>query len=69
MSDGTIFHLTERRVWEEARRVGRYEESTKGATLAEVGFIHCSFRDQVETVASFLYGDAVADVIDLRDLT
>ncbi|MDN5856197.1 MAG: DUF952 domain-containing protein, partial [Actinomycetia bacterium] len=31
--------------------------STRDATLREVGFIHCSYRHQVEGVANFLYAD------------
>ena len=50
-----IFHLADRRQWEAARAAGRYEISTRGKTLSEVGFIHCSQRHQVRPVA-----DAIA---------
>ena len=52
-----LLHLTERTLWEEARAAGTYEMSTKGRTLAEVGFIHASLRRQLPAVARALYGD------------
>lgn len=52
-----LLHITERHVWEAARTSGSYEMSTRGRTLAEVGFIHCSLRHQLPQVARMLYGD------------
>ncbi|MGA5320348.1 DUF952 domain-containing protein [Streptomyces seoulensis] len=52
-----ILHLTERALWEEACEQGSYEVSTRGRTLAEVGYIHCSTRAQLPRVAAFLYGE------------
>ena len=52
-----LLHLTEPALWEAALAAGRYEGSTRGKTLAEVGFIHCSLPEQVEAVAEFVYGD------------
>jgi uncharacterized protein (DUF952 family) len=51
-----LLHITERPLWEAARKSGVYEMSTRGRTLSEVGFIHCSLRDQLQPVAQFLYG-------------
>lgn len=51
-----ILHLTERSLWEAARAQGAYTMSTRGRTLAEEGFIHCSTRAQLPAVARFLYG-------------
>lgn len=65
MAAGTIFHITEPALWADARAAGRYECSTRDATLAEVGFIHCSFRHQVEMVANFIYDDYDGDLIVL----
>jgi uncharacterized protein (DUF952 family) len=62
----TIFHITERPLWDAARGVGRYDWSTRGATLAEVGFIHCSFREQLEKVAGFLYADFTDELVVLE---
>ena len=51
-----VFHIALARDWEAARRVGEYRISTLGATLEEVGFIHGSFRRQVERIGTWLYG-------------
>ncbi|SDL21440.1 DUF952 domain-containing protein [Streptomyces indicus] len=55
-----IVHLTERTLWDEAVRAGVYAQSTRGRTLAEEGFVHCSTWEQLPDVASFLYPDADA---------
>jgi len=51
-----LLHLTERSLWDAARASGTYEMSTRGRTLQEEGFIHCSLRHQLAPVAAFLYG-------------
>lgn len=56
-----LFHITERVTWLEAATTGEYRISTRGITLAEQGFIHCSLRHQLRRVAEFLYGDADAE--------
>ncbi|MFF1381734.1 DUF952 domain-containing protein [Streptomyces sp. NPDC058308] len=52
-----LLHITERALWEAARQAGTYEMSTRGKTLGEEGFIHCSLPDQLRGVAEFVYGD------------
>ncbi len=52
-----LLHLTERTLWDEAVRTGSYEQSTRGRTLAEEGFIHCATREQLPAVARLLYGE------------
>ncbi|MER5180482.1 DUF952 domain-containing protein [Streptomyces sp. NPDC002896] len=70
-----LVHITERALWEAARRTGTYEISTRGRTLSEEGFIHCSLRSQLQRVAGFLYGtyegsdELVVLVIDSDRLT
>ncbi|WDO06285.1 DUF952 domain-containing protein [Streptomyces murinus] len=51
-----IVHITERSLWEAARERGTYEVSTRGRTLDRVGFIHFSTREQLPSVAAFVYG-------------
>ncbi|MEU6663182.1 DUF952 domain-containing protein [Streptomyces sp. NPDC046821] len=51
-----LLHITERALWDAAQPSGAYEMSTRGKTLAEEGFIHCSLADQLQRVADFLYG-------------
>ncbi len=58
-----LLHITERSLWEAARASGTYEMSTRGQTLKDVGFIHCSQRHQLTQVAKLFYSD-----IDPRDL-
>ncbi|WP_329133586.1 DUF952 domain-containing protein [Streptomyces sp. NBC_01476] len=52
-----LLHITERSLWEAARAVGAYTGSTRGRTLEQEGFIHCSLRHQLAGVAALLYGD------------
>jgi uncharacterized protein (DUF952 family) len=52
-----LFHLTERATWLAAEPAGEYRMSTRGVTLAEEGFIHCSLRHQLRQVAELWYGD------------
>jgi uncharacterized protein (DUF952 family) len=56
---GRIAHLShpEPARWAAAQAEGWYAQSTRGATLREVGFIHCSFGHQVQAVANRIYRD------------
>jgi uncharacterized protein (DUF952 family) len=51
-----LLHLTERPLWDAARASGVFETSTRGRTLQEEGFIHCSLRRQLPAVAATVYG-------------
>jgi uncharacterized protein (DUF952 family) len=53
-----LLHITERTTWETALREGWYRSSTRGVSLDEQGFIHCSLPHQLRTVAEYVYGDA-----------
>ena len=53
-----LFHITERVAWLEAARTGEYRMSTRGITLEDEGFIHCSLRHQLPAIANLVYGDA-----------
>jgi uncharacterized protein (DUF952 family) len=55
----TIFHIAEHRDWTAACEAGGpYEVSTRGQTLAEVGYIHASRdEDQARTVQQAFYAD------------
>lgn len=53
-----LLHITERAAWLEGSEAGEYRMSTRGVTLEDQGFIHCSLRHQLRGVAEFLYGDA-----------
>ncbi len=60
-----IFHLALPDEWRAAVAAGEYRVSTRGATLEEVGFIHCSRPEQVDGVRKMFY----ADLSDLVLLT
>ena len=66
MSQNLFLHLTTKRDWEKALLVGRYEVSTNGKTLAEVGFIHGSFADQLKEVAGFVFAGSTEDLVVLH---
>jgi glutathione S-transferase len=55
--DGPIHHLAMPDDWAAAFDTGEYRMSTRGLTIDDVGFIHCSTRSQVESTANRFYGD------------
>jgi hypothetical protein len=55
-SQDPIYHLALEGEWQKAvARQEPYGRSTLGKSQAEVGFIHCSFASQVETIARLIY--------------
>ena len=67
-----IFHIAVASDWTDALAGGEYRRSTLGKSFDEVGFIHCSRRDQVELVANAVYRghpDLVLLVIDPAKVT
>ena len=52
-----IFHMALPDDWKAAHRDGSYRVSTRGMSLDEVGFIHCSEMHQMEAVANGFYAD------------
>jgi uncharacterized protein (DUF952 family) len=55
--DEPIFHLALPDDWASAFSSGEYRMSTRGVTLEDEGFIHCSTRAQMEATANRFYGD------------
>ncbi|AXH95791.1 DUF952 domain-containing protein [Ornithinimicrobium avium] len=64
--DRPLWHLAEEVHWQEALRAGSYERSTRGASLAEVGFIHASWPEQLPGVAKLLYARAAEPLVVLE---
>ncbi len=62
----TIFHLALAADWAAAQDAGAYTMSTRGRTLAEEGFIHCSRGDQWPTVRDRFYGDVTEPMLLLQ---
>ncbi|MFM7642939.1 MAG: DUF952 domain-containing protein [Cyanobium sp.] len=52
-----LYHLALESDWQEARRQGLYSRSTRGKSLAEVGFLHASWSPQVEATWGRFYSD------------
>lgn len=53
-----IYHLALADDWAAAADTGQYAMSTRGATIADVGYLHaCGDLDQTQRVADFLYAD------------
>jgi uncharacterized protein (DUF952 family) len=71
-NQGPVYHIAFAADWTAARAAGEYLVSTRGATLADLGFIHASFAHQVPVVAAAAYADVteslVVLVIDPRQL-
>jgi uncharacterized protein (DUF952 family) len=65
---GFIYHIARASDWAQAQAAGEYTTSTRGRTLAEEGFIHCSASGQVAGVANTFYRglpDLLVLVIDV----
>ena len=60
-----IFHLTSPVGWAQAQAAGVWTTSTRGRSLEEEGFIHCSERHQVEGVRARWFAD-VDDLLMLE---
>jgi glutathione S-transferase len=57
-----IYHLALAADWAAAQEAGEYAVSTRGATVAEVGYVHASFAGQVAATYQRFYADA-GDVV------
>lgn len=53
----TILHIAVPNDWHQARDDGEYRVSTRGLSLEQEGFIHCSYPSQLEGVANRFYSD------------
>ncbi|PQZ92858.1 hypothetical protein CQ018_10270 [Arthrobacter sp. MYb227] len=61
-----ILHLAELEHWQCAQASGEYTQSTRGAVLENVGFIHCSSPEQLPLVAAFIYADFTNGLVVLE---
>jgi uncharacterized protein (DUF952 family) len=60
-----IFHITSPEHWAQAQHAGAITMSTRDVTLAEEGFVHCSFADQLAATAARFFGD-LDEIVVLR---
>jgi len=56
--DQPLYHLALVDDWDAAQADGFYRISTRGLRLEQVGFIHCSWREQVADTYGRFYADA-----------
>lgn len=61
-----FWHLAEEEHWQAAATTGRYERSTLTATLAEVGFIHGSYPEQLPGVVKAHYARHTGPLVVLE---
>lgn len=64
--DRPFWHLAEEEHWRAALDSGRYERSTPGATLSEVGFIHGSYPEQLPAVVKAHYARHTGSLVVLE---
>lgn len=55
--ESDLLHIAVPSEWEAAQPTGVYERSTIGVSLADEGFIHCSYGHQVDGVLAAFYRD------------
>ncbi len=65
MNSADLYHIALADDWAGAESSGEYAVSTRGRSLADDGFIHCSFAEQVAATADRFYAD-VDDAVVLR---
>ena len=52
-----IYHVTTAADWAEAQAAGAYTLSTRGVTLEQEGYVHCSTEEQWPVVRERYYAD------------
>ncbi len=62
----TVFHLADSAEWTAACETGTYVRSTRGLSLAEVGFVHLSTEEQWPRVRVAFYGDLDRELLLLE---
>ena len=60
-----VFHIALPADWAAALDEGEYRTSTRGVSLDEEGYIHCSYRHQLDGTANRYYAD-LTDLVLLR---
>lgn len=58
-----IYHCATADDWAAARQAGDYRISTRGRTLADEGFLHASYADQVHGVLDRFYADVDGELL------
>ncbi|MBM9466751.1 DUF952 domain-containing protein [Nakamurella leprariae] len=58
-----LYHCATEADWAQARRDGESRVSTRGRTLEQEGFLHCSFASQVPWVLESFYADVTEPMV------
>lgn len=67
MSDRRLFHIALASDWQAARSSGFYDRSTLGASVDDIGFIHCSRgMSQVDATLAAHYSQVNAPLVLLH---
>lgn len=61
-----LWHLTSRQEWDRAVAAGCYDRSTRGLSLDQVGFVHCSRPEQLPGVAAVVYAGCTDELVVLE---
>lgn len=66
MSAPLIWHITHLPAWEAAVTSGVYTVSTRDRDLADIGYLHASWPEQISSVARRVYPDRPDDLVILE---
>ncbi len=64
----SLFHLTERTVWDAAVLAGSFPWSSRDLSYDRQGYVHCSFAGQVAGVRERIYADVADEDLVLLEL-
>jgi uncharacterized protein (DUF952 family) len=62
-----LFHIMTPEGWAAFQATGMSEQSTRDRTLAEEGFIHCSYAEQLDATLARFYADLPEVVVVTLD--
>jgi len=65
-SERPIYHCSLVADWQDAQAAGEYTISSRGRTLADEGFVHASYAEQVPGVLQRFYADLTEPLCLLR---
>ena len=61
-----IWHITELSTWQASVAAGTHTRSTRDRELAEVGYLHACWPEQISQVAKRVYPDRPQDLVILE---
>lgn len=61
-----VYHIALKQDWVDAKQKHIYEKSTKDKTLADTGFIHLSFKEQIPAILNSVYKNEKRELVLLK---